>query len=174
MWNIEILATDIDKKTLVSAKIGVYRQNSFKNTEKKYIESYFKKIDGRFKVSDRVKNMVSFDYFNLAETPVPAGLKGKWDVVFCRNVLIYFTPDIREKIIKNLCKNIRQNGYLFIGYSEVLTTHAGGFSPVKFNEVFVYKKTAKKADTIEEVAGGFTCKLLVELCKRKIQYLQKK
>ena len=150
-WNVEILATDIDKKALARAMEGIYKPKALRNTDDKYINKYFEKNDKFYRIGDRVKNMVSFDYINLADNIAPLPLKGSWDIIFCRNVLIYFKPELIETIIKGFSDSMKDNGYLFIGFSEMLAGNNKSFRPARFDEVFVYKKqgalaAAKKQD----------------------------
>ncbi|MFC2061281.1 CheR family methyltransferase, partial [Elusimicrobiota bacterium] len=141
-WNIEILGVDIDKKALASAKEGIYKTRALRITDKTYIDRYFNEneIDGKYKIKQEIRDMVSFDYFNLAEVPYPVALNGKWDIIFCRNVLIYFNTDLIEKIIERFYEGIKDGGYLFIGYSEILSAYKNSFSPAKFDGVYIYKK----------------------------------
>ncbi len=143
-WNIEILGTDIDKKALIQAKEGVYKQKSLKLTEGKYIDKYFNKMGNKFKITNEVKELVSFDYFNLAEEFFPTPIRGSWDIIFCRNVLIYFKKNLIEKIVNRFYDILGDHGYYFMGYSEMLTTYKNKFVPVKFNEIYVYQKQNKK------------------------------
>ncbi|MFH1416171.1 MAG: CheR family methyltransferase [Elusimicrobiota bacterium] len=148
-WNIEILGTDIDKQALSGAKEGIYKQRSLRLTNKKYIEKYFKEDNGRFRLNDNIKDMVSFDYSNLSNTAMyPSPLTGRWDIIFCRNVLIYFKKELVEQIIAKFYREIRDSGYFLVGYSEMLTAYKQDFKAVKYGDLFIYKKEVKPEEPL--------------------------
>jgi len=146
LWNIELLGTDVDKSALSLAKEGVYRKKSLRITPKEYIDKYFIPENGGFIIGDKVKKMVNFDYFNLTDEMYPAPLKGKWDIIFCRNVLIYFNQENVSKTIKKFSESLNENGYFFPGYSEILSTYESYFKPVRFGGIYVYRKKVKQAE----------------------------
>jgi len=101
-WNISILASDISTKILQKAVAGVYSQWSFRSSPGWLKEKYFTEQEkGKFEIVRLVKNMVSFDYLNLAEDvfPSPVNHTNAMDIIFCRNVLMYFTADRVKQII---------------------------------------------------------------------------
>lgn len=77
----------------------------------------------------------------MAERFFPVPVKGEWDVIFCRNVLIYFEQDKIPEVINRFYKNITEGGYYFVGYSEILSKYNNDFETVKFNDIFIYKKS---------------------------------
>ncbi len=142
-WDIEILGTDVDKAILNEALKAEYNQWRLRNVSENRKQRYFKKEGNRFKLTPEVKKICSFDYHNLMEEPYPQSFSGKWDIIFCRNVFIYFDRDSIKWILKKFAELITEGGYLFLGNSESLYGISDEFKPVQFEEAFVYKKTAK-------------------------------
>ncbi len=99
-----------------------------------------------------MRNLVDFGYHNLVKEPYPSSLLGSWDIIFCRNVTIYFRPSSTKRVVKNFFKSLVFDGYLFVGHAETLYQISSDFVPVRFGDVFVYKKThdRPKEKTIRE------------------------
>ena len=117
-WDIKILATDIDTNMLQTGKDGRYKAEEAENIPKRY-SSYFSR-DSKEKeiiMSDKVKNLISFKKLNLIER---WPMKGPFDVIFCRNVVIYFDKDTRKQIFNNFASILAEEGFLYIGHSENL------------------------------------------------------
>jgi len=139
---IEILASDVDKDALAKAKAGVYKERALRITEEEYRKRYFNANNGRFEVDQRLKDMIKFEYFNLMEAPYPRPSVGSWDIIFCRNVVIYFNRESVRHVANNFHSVLADNGYLFMGHSETLDGVSDEFSPVRIGNTFVYiKKT---------------------------------
>ena len=116
-----ILATDISTNVLRIAKGGVYPVERAKNVSQNILRKYFEKgkgkWDGYIRVKDDLKRMVTYKRYNLL-TDSP--LNKEFDVIFCRNVLIYFDTVIKEKVINRLYSSLKPNGYFIIGGAESL------------------------------------------------------
>lgn len=120
--DVNIFGTDIDKKALKKAAIGTYGSNSIKNTKYNYIEKYFTQAENQFNVDPKIKSMVRFSFHDLLgknDTVPSDSIFGGFDVVLCRNVLIYFEPEFQIRIFNKLYKSLKPNGYLVLGESEV-------------------------------------------------------
>jgi len=120
--NMSIFATDIDKKALKRASAGYYSFESVKKVKYGIYEKYFTKEGDRFKISHEIKRKVSFSFFDLLDKNhivPPDSIFGGFDIVLCRNVLIYFDLDYQKIIFKKLYKSLNQNGYLILGEAEV-------------------------------------------------------
>ncbi len=120
-WDIEILATDIDSNVLEHAARGVYGLDQIQSIPDQYVRSGFLKgKGGRFgkvRVKQDVRNLVKFAQLNLnSEWSLPEPM----DVVFCRNVIIYFDTESKKKLVDRIAENLKTEGYLFIGHSESL------------------------------------------------------
>ncbi|MCL2855030.1 MAG: protein-glutamate O-methyltransferase CheR [Defluviitaleaceae bacterium] len=134
-WNLEILATDISENVLAQASHGIYSNESLSTLPKDWLKKYFNKYDGsNMIVKDEVKQRITFRKFNLMETKMP--FKRKFQVIFCRNVMIYFDADTRAAICDRLGKALEKDGYLFLGHSESISNMNLGF---KYMQPAVYQ-----------------------------------
>ena len=120
-WNLKFLATDIDANVLEIARQGVYESNQTKEVPSKLLEKYFKvqplsNGNKYYHVIDKLKQAVTYAEFNLLEPRYP--FNKKFDVIFCRNVLIYFDQDTVRGVINKLVDQLSPGGFLFIGHSE--------------------------------------------------------
>jgi chemotaxis methyl-accepting protein methylase len=119
-----IFATDIDEKALNNAKSGSYLPEKMKNVKYSNLEKYFTLTDGYYKIKDEIKEMVNFSYHNLLNKSfsVPKeSIFGQFDIILCRNVIIYFTAKTQRKIFKSLTKSLKLGGYLFLGEAEFIS-----------------------------------------------------
>lgn len=124
-WKINILATDISKQALQYAERGVYPRRVLENLGGHQLDNHFTKVGDHFSVKPKLRKMVGFAPMNLAH---PTYL-GRFDVIFCMNVLIYFTGERRASLIQRFFEYLEPGGYLFLGHAE----SANG-APVKFNQ----------------------------------------
>jgi len=131
--DIRILATDISTRVLAEAHEGRYEEGKTDSIPKSLRSKYFieekhneKKI---LLASDALKNMISFRRLNLSKTPFP--MKGPLDIVFCRNVMIYFDNSVRKKLVSEIFRLLKGGGYLITGHSESLTSITTNFKCVK-------------------------------------------
>ena len=121
-WNIQILATDISTEVLSTAVSGVYHHTRVKNLPAELVRQFFQKGQGRWNGFVRVKpvlrNMIDFRRFNLMS---PFAFSEKFDIIFCRNVMIYFDKATQQHLIERFWKILDSGGCLFTGHSESLT-----------------------------------------------------
>lgn len=116
--HFDILATDISPKAIAIAEAGRYDSIAMKRgLSNDCKERYFEKNDGEWILDCRIRNMVRFDVFNLQDTPVGFG---KFDIVFLRNVAIYFSVSLKRTILSNLTHVLSPGGYLVLGAVESL------------------------------------------------------
>jgi len=142
-WDIEILGSDINQRVLQVARSGIYRKNSFRTTVPYFIDKYFKEEDSLFRISHSVKQHVNFSYLNLLD-PFKVKLIGKMDVIFCRNVLIYFDQQSRKKVIEIFHERLMDGGYFLLGHAESLINLSTAFTLRHFKHDMVYQKPIKK------------------------------
>lgn len=118
-WDTRVLATDISQNVLNAAATAEYEEESLRNLPAGWKQKYFKKSvhPGYYSVADTIKSNVIFRTFNLMD---PIRFKLKFDVIFCRNVMIYFDQPTREALVDRFYNATVPGGYLFIGHSESL------------------------------------------------------
>ena len=138
-WHFEVLATDVSNSALAVAEAGVYPERALGAVPRGLVARYFEPWDGGLRVSEPVRNIVQFRYHNLIRDPFPVSMGGEWDVVFCRNVTIYFKLDSTRRIVEGFRQVLRPGGYLFIGHSESLATISDRFETVERDGVYVYR-----------------------------------
>jgi chemotaxis protein methyltransferase CheR len=142
-WNITILATDINPRILKKAAAGVYGEWSFRNAPAWLKEKYFcRRPDGKHEINPDIRKMVVFAYLNLAEDiyPTPVNNTNAMDIIFCRNVLMYFVPSRGKQVAHNLYKSLVDGGYLMVGACELSQAQFPQFSAVCFPGAIVYRK----------------------------------
>jgi chemotaxis protein methyltransferase CheR len=137
---IQILATDVSHHALKRARGGVYPSRSVRDMPQEYLNRFFTKKGDEYLLDESIKRMVEFRYFNLVSEPYPLMEMSGWDIIFCRNVTIYFQAEATRKVIHNFSRSLREGGYLFAGYSESLRYISNEFSTVQMEGAFFYRK----------------------------------
>lgn len=146
-WDIEVLGTDVSKKALQAAMIGEYGRNSFRIVRDDIRERYFSRVSSDvWTVRREVREITDFMFHNLIKEPYPYAFLEAWDIIFCRNVTIYFNPESTRRVIENFFRSLVPGGYLFVGHSETLYNMNPGFEVVRFGDVFVYQKPERALD----------------------------
>lgn len=121
-WDIKILATDLDTQVLNTGSKGIYQSNRFDGMDDVVKDKWFDRVhlDGRecYKVDPRLRELISFKQLNLMDTQWP--MKGPFDLIFCRNVVIYFDKETQIRLFKKFDKLQKKNDHLIVGHSESL------------------------------------------------------
>jgi len=145
-WNITILATDINPHYLRKAAEGRYSKWSFRSTPAWIKDRYFKRdSNDYYQIIPDIKKMVTFSYLNLAEDIYPSLLNNNaMDVIFCRNVLMYFAPDQTKKVINNLYLSLVDGGWLIVSPSETSHILFRQFEAVSFPGAILYRKAPRR------------------------------
>ncbi len=138
-WNIEIIANDISEQVLHAARTGVYGELSLRTTPPEIVRKYFQQDGANFAVKDAVKRMVTFGHLNLTDQRRMA-LMTDMDFIFCRNVTIYFSDDVKRQIVRDFYNSLVPGGYLFIGHAESLHGISKAFKLLYFKNGLVYHK----------------------------------
>ena len=132
-----ILATDLDVQIIEKAKVGVYGEKSLAGLPKKYKDKYFTKLGEKsYQISDEIKKCVTFQRHDLLKDVYPE----PFDLILCRNVVIYFTDEAKNRIYTNFNKSLNKNGVLFVGSTEQIIN----YRELNYlsNKSFFYKKNS--------------------------------
>lgn len=135
--NKRILATDISLRMIEKARSGIYDYNDIKELPKNIVEKYFDIIDRNkkiYRIKNEIKKIVNFAVLNLLDK---WPMKGPFDVIFCRNVMIYFTKEVQQDLVNRFYEIISSGGYLFVGHSESLNSIRHNF---KYIQPAIYQK----------------------------------
>jgi chemotaxis protein methyltransferase CheR len=136
-YTISIYAVDIDGKSLAKAEGAVYEGNEVSDLGKPYLDKYFTQTENTYQVKDDVKRLVHFGKGDLTQE-----LTHRWlDVIFCRNVFIYFDKPAQAKILTRFHQALQTNGYLIIGKSEIIPDELRSKFKLMNTECRVYQKT---------------------------------
>ena len=132
--NYSILATDIDKNILAKAREGIYSTSDVKTLDNKYLDKYFSKSDDKYIVDSKIKSKVTFKRHDL----ILDSYEKDFDLILCRNVIIYFKDEVKQKIIEDFIDSLKVGGLLFVGATESINTYrTRGLEKVS---PFIYKK----------------------------------
>jgi len=148
-WSFDILATDLNTKSLEISKAGIYGDYALRNTPEPYRRKYFKDAGaGKLEANDLLRSHVRFDRVNLSDDSKMVFLKGM-DLIFCCNVLIYFDLASKRRVVQHFFSNLTAGGYFFLGHAESLFQVDDAFRLVHFPGTTAYLKPAPGAP-----AGG--------------------
>lgn len=145
-WNITILATDINPMSLKKARRGVYGEWSFRNSPEWLKSGYFNRTDNNcYEIVPFIKNMVTFEYLNLANDVYPSllGSTNAMDIIFCRNVLMYFRPDLSKKVVTAFYNSLMEKGFLLVSPCETLTSITTLFAIENHQNATLYRKDSE-------------------------------
>ncbi|MBE0499826.1 MAG: tetratricopeptide repeat protein [Desulfuromonadales bacterium] len=167
-WKIEILATDINKRSLRVAREGIYGKRAVRLVEKNYLEKYFKQVGDLSVVNPEIKRRVRFEYLNLKDDLFPsrADKGGGIDLVFCRNVMIYFETETMRQIVDRFADCLNPGGYLLLGHSETLQNISERFKRQQYERAFLYQLPPER-DAQKETAVSRTSSASVPLVKER-------
>jgi|GEM_PF-3047286 len=127
-WKIEIHATDIDDEKISAARNGRYTQRSVNTVPDDLLELYFSRSNGRFLLDEKIRSKVQFFYHNILR--LPSGLpRSKYDVIMCRNVIIYFSETVAKNLIRRMADMLAPRGFLMLGHSEGYLTSGLNVAP---------------------------------------------
>jgi len=146
-WNIEIFGTDISHRVLQSARRGVYQSNAFRCMDPQYMSRYFHKEDNGYRISDKIKKNVIFLCFNILDNNKLA-LINPMDIIFCRNLIIYFDIATKRKVIDSFYRKLKEGGYLLLGHSESLINISTAFALRYFTHDMVYQKLDRSKEKL--------------------------
>ncbi len=138
--SFEIFATDINQQVLAKARKGVYRENAFRAIAPEVHQKYFAQEDAHsWRICDEIRNRVQFGRLNLYDGP-RVSLVGALDVIFCRNVIIYFDDASKKAVVHSFHQRLLDAGYLLLGHSESLISLSTQFKLKHLKNDMVYQK----------------------------------
>ena len=135
-WNVEILATDVGRHALKHAERGIYSGRSIASVSEKQLANHFSPVHNGQQVKPRLRKMVSFAQINLAS----AVYVGRMDMIFCMNVLIYFSEERCRTLVQRFYDTLEPGGYLFLGHSESISKMPVKFQAIVLNDCILYRK----------------------------------
>lgn len=150
-WKLEILATDVSRNALKQAERGIYKGRSVGSVSERQLTAHFSKVKEGYQVKPRLQKMITFAQMNLAS----AVYVGRMDLIFCMNVLIYFTEERRRTLVQRFYDSLEPGGYLFLGHSESISKMPVKFQAIVLNDCILYRKpTAEELQKSELVMEG--------------------
>lgn len=155
-WNVTLLATDISPRILRRAAAGVYGEWSFRNVPPKFKEKHFRRRDdGKYEILPEIREMVTFAYLNLAEDtfPTPTNNTNAMDLIFCRNVLMYFEQPRARLVGQRLYKSLVPGGWLMVGATELSQGIFPDYATVHFPGAIAYRREAEQQKRSAKVSA---------------------
>ena len=147
-WDVQVLGMDVDPVAIEKARRAVYQHNSFRSLSPLVKERHFVTLpDGGSQVKDAIRRLVSFRGGNIVDPASYAGLP-PLDVIFCRNVLIYFSDLMILKVVRQFHEALLPGGYLFLGHAESLSRITDLFTPIRFQGAMVYRKALESGQRV--------------------------
>jgi chemotaxis protein methyltransferase CheR len=138
-WEVRVRGMDVDESALDKARRGLYHQNSLRGVSASKLERLFVKEGSGVRVKEPVRRLVSFQAGNILD-PASFDTLDPQDVIFCRNVLIYFSDASARKVVSHFYRTLRPGGYLLLGHAESLARITDAFIPVRFQGAMLYQK----------------------------------
>lgn len=142
-WLVNIFGTDINKNALLAAKHGIYPEESFETMKLGILDKFFTPNKLGYEINSSIKDMVHFSSYDLTSKNTispPDSVFGTFDIILCRNVLIYFSQKLQEKVLNQLCNSLAKNGYLILGESESIINGLKNNFSILDNKNRIYKK----------------------------------
>jgi chemotaxis protein methyltransferase CheR len=144
-WKVEILATDISKRVLETAERGRYSRRDLACVTAEQIEGYFTEVnDHEYQAKPKLRNLITFAPLNLAQMVY----MGRFDCIFCMNVLIYFSENLRARVIRHFHDYLEPEGYLFLGHAEFMAKARVDFEPIVTGDSLIYRKSASSSRAV--------------------------
>jgi len=156
-WHITLLATDINPRILHRAGTGVFGEWSFRNSPAGFKDKYFNPLaTGKYEIKAEIRKMVTFAYLNLASDAFPAPMNdtNAMDILFCRNVLMYFSPTRARLVGQRLYNCLMEGGWFILSSSELSPHLFPQFSSINFQGAIVYRRGAEKPRQTEVFPVG--------------------
>ena len=138
-WDVDVLGSDISRRVLAVARAGVYGANAFRSPEAEALRPWFRPDGARWHARDDIRRIASFAHLNLLDPKALSAVTAV-DVVFCRNVMIYFDVPARKRVVRTFHEKLRPGGYLLLGHSESLLNVTADYELAHLRNDLVYRK----------------------------------
>ncbi len=138
-WDLDVFGSDISRRVLAVARTGCYGPHAFRSPEAEGLRPWFRPEEGRWRAGDDIRRLVSFGHINLLDEGM-ASLVHAMDVVFCRNVLMYFDLPARKRVLRTFHDKLRPGGFLLLGHAESLINVTADFELVHLRHDLVYRR----------------------------------
>ena len=138
-WDVEVYGTDISKRVLAAARRAEYGPSSLRATPPDLVTRFFEHSNGKLRVKEPIRAWVSFGQLNLLDAEM-SQLIPRMDVIFCRNVMIYFDPPARRRVLSTFYEKLSHGGSLLLGHSENLLSLSAEFELVHLKNDLVYRR----------------------------------
>ncbi len=138
-WDVEIIASDIDTRILAQARQGLYSIRSVQNLPARYLQKYFRRQADGYQICDDLRQSVEFTRVNLSERADTRPYRD-FDVIFCRNLLIYFDDVSRKAATETFYDALKPGGFICLGHSESMSRCSSLYKVRKFPEAIVYQR----------------------------------
>jgi len=147
-WDVSVTATDVNPRFLEKARAGRYSEWSFRDAPTGLKQRYFENTDGLYQIDARIRGLVSFAELNMVHETYPCAINGTdaVDVIFCRNLLMYFSEQQARNVVGRLQQSLGDGGWLIVSPSEAASTAFPGLEPVNFESAVVFRKPAACGD----------------------------
>jgi chemotaxis protein methyltransferase CheR len=144
-YDIDIVGSDIDTQALAAARAGVYDKRALMRLPDRLVDQYLEPLDGeRWRIVEGLRQSVSFSAVNLVEM-TETRPHGRFDVIFCRNVLIYFDDASRRLAAENLYENLEPGGFICLGHAESMSRISPLFDVCRYANAIVYQRPMEGA-----------------------------
>ena len=144
-WNVQILGVDVNRKALNTARNGIYSAWSVRETAANLLGRWFLARKQEFHLDKDILDSVQFEERNLNLTNADLWLPGRWDMIFCRNMLMYFAPERARLLLQNFARSLSTDGFLFLGAAENLRGLSDEFSLFHRDDCFYYQLASAPA-----------------------------
>ena len=145
-WKVTIRAVDINPAMLAKAARGCYSAWALRETPADVQQRWFRSVGREFMLDESIRGAVSFQEVNLAQENPELWPPAFYDVIFCRNVLMYFTPDVAQALVGRFTRSLAPDGYLFLGHAETLRGLSNGYHLRHTHGTFYYQRKGTKGD----------------------------
>jgi chemotaxis protein methyltransferase CheR len=141
-WSIEIVATDIDENALARVREGLYDERAIRHVPTEYLDRHFGREGNRYRLRPETRALVLAEHLNLYDRTAMRVYR-RFDFIFCRNVLIYFSDETRKAVVDYFYTALNAGGFIFLGHSESVGRISNAFRLVRLGEHLSYKKAAR-------------------------------